>query len=83
MASGRLALGNAKSGRDVDPTLCPHSRLAYRRPTRQKHGAHRTQGIISADDWNVSKQAGYSYIVYKDEEIEARLLVEWGYPQRK
>ena len=44
-----MALGDAKSGRDVDPTLRPDSRLASRRPGRQTHGAHRTQGIIFAD----------------------------------
>jgi len=49
MASGRIALGDAKSGRDVDPTLRPDSRLAFRRPGRQTHGTHRTQGIIFAD----------------------------------
>jgi len=49
MASGRLALGDAKSGRDVNPTLRPDSRLAFRRPGRQTHGAHRTQGSIFAD----------------------------------
>jgi len=50
IASGRMALGDAKSGRDVDPTLRPDSRLAFRRPGRQTHGAHRTQGIIFAND---------------------------------
>jgi len=50
MASGRMALGDAKSGRDVDPTLRPDWRLAFRRPGRQTHRAHRTQGIIFADD---------------------------------
>jgi len=45
-----MALGDAKSGRDVDPTLRPDSRLAFRRPGRQTHGAHRTQGLIFADD---------------------------------
>jgi len=45
-----MALGDAKSGRDVDPTLRPDSRLAFRRPGRQTHGAHRTQGIIFADE---------------------------------
>ena len=49
MVSGRMALGDAKSGRDVDLTLRPDSRLAFRRPGRQTHGAHRTQGIIFAD----------------------------------
>jgi len=49
MASGRIALADAKSGRDVDPTLRPDSRLAFQRPGRQTHGAHRTQGIIFAD----------------------------------
>ena len=44
-----MALGDAKSGRDVDPTLRPDSRLAFRRPGRQTQGAHRTQGIIFAD----------------------------------
>jgi len=52
-----MALGDAKSGRDVDPTLGPDSRLAFRRPGRQTHGAHRTQGIIFAD-------AGTTYPVY-------------------
>jgi len=50
MASGRMALGDAKSGRDVDPMLRPDSRFAFRRPGRQTHGAHRTQGIIFADE---------------------------------
>ena len=49
MVSGRMALGDAKSGRDVDPTLRPDLRLAFRRPGRQMHGAHTTQGIIFAD----------------------------------
>ena len=49
MALGRMALGEAKSERDVDPTLRPDSRLAFRRPGRQTHGAHRTQRIIFAD----------------------------------
>jgi len=44
-----MALGDAKSGPDVDPTLRPDSRLAFRRPGRQTHGAHWTQGIIFAD----------------------------------
>ena len=44
-----MALGDAKSGRDVDPRLRPDSRLAFRRPGRQTHGAHRTQRIIFAD----------------------------------
>jgi len=44
-----MALGDAKSGRDVDPTLRPDSRLAFRRPGGQTHGAHRTPGIIFAD----------------------------------
>jgi len=44
-----MALGEAKSGRDVDATLRPDSRLAFRRPGRQTHGAHTTQGIIFAD----------------------------------
>ena len=42
-------LSKARSGRNVDPTLCPDSRLAFRRPRRQTHGAHSTQGIIFAD----------------------------------
>ena len=49
-----MALGDAKSGRDVDPTLHPDSRLAFRRPGRQTHGAHRTQGIIFADELSLS-----------------------------
>jgi len=47
--SGWRALADAKSGPDVNPTLRPDSRLAFRRPGRQTHGAHRTQGIIFAD----------------------------------
>jgi len=50
MASGRMALGDAKSARDVDPTLRPDSRLAFGRPGRQTPGAHWTPGIIFADD---------------------------------
>jgi len=49
MASGRMAPSNAKSGRNVDPTLRPDSRLAFRRQVRQTHGTHGTQGIIFAD----------------------------------
>jgi len=49
MASGLMALGDAKSACDVDPTLRPDSRLAFRRPGCQMHGAHRTQCIIFAD----------------------------------
>ena len=44
-----MALGDAKSGRDVDPTLRPDLRLAFQRPGCQTHGVHRTQGIIFAD----------------------------------
>jgi len=50
MASGRMAPSNAKSGRNVDPTLRPDSRLAFRRQVRQTHGTHGTQGIIFADE---------------------------------
>jgi len=57
MASGRMALGDAKSGRDVDPTLRPDSRLAFRRPGRQTNGAHRTQGFIFADGVSMYKNA--------------------------
>ena len=49
MASGRMAPSNAKSGRNVDPTLRPDSRLAFQRQVRQTHGTHGTQGIIFAD----------------------------------
>jgi len=49
MASGRMAPSNPKSGCNVDPTLRPDSRLAFRRPVRQTHGTHGTQGIIFAD----------------------------------
>jgi len=49
MASGRMAPSNAKLGRNVDPTLRPDSRLAFRRQVRQTHGTHGTQGIIFAD----------------------------------
>ena len=49
MASGRMGPSNAKSGRNVDPTLRPNSRLAFRRQVRQTHGTHGTQGIIFAD----------------------------------
>ena len=49
MASGRMVPSNAKSGRNVDPTLRPDSRLAFRRQVCQTHGTHGTQGIIFAD----------------------------------
>jgi len=49
MASGRMAPSNAKSGCNVDPTLHPDSRLAFRRQVHQTHGTHGTQGIIFAD----------------------------------
>jgi len=55
MASGRMALGDAKSGRDVDPMLHPDSRLAFRRPRRQTHGAYRMQGIIFPDVFEVTR----------------------------
>jgi len=58
MASGLMALGDAKSGHDVDPMLRPNSRLAFRRPGRQTHGAHRTQGIIFADEQDQTFQFG-------------------------
>jgi len=45
-----MALGDAKSGRDVGLTLRSDSRLAFRRPGRHTQGAHRTQGIIFADE---------------------------------
>jgi len=44
-----MAPSNAKSGCNVDPTLRPDSRLAFRRQVRQTHGTHGTQGIIFAD----------------------------------
>jgi len=46
MASGRMAPSKAKSGRNVESTLRPDSRLAFR---RQTHGTHGTQCIIFAD----------------------------------
>jgi len=49
MPSGWMALGDSKSGRDLDRTLGPDSRLAFRRPGCQMHWAHWTQGIIFAD----------------------------------
>jgi len=55
MASGRMAPSNAKLGRNVDPTLRPDSRLAFRRQVRQTHGTHGTQGIIFADASLVSR----------------------------
>jgi len=61
MASGRMAPSNAKSGRNVDPTLRPDSRLAFRRQVRQTHGTHGTQGIIFAD---VNKLPYYSLYIY-------------------
>jgi len=44
-----MAPSNAKSGLNIDPTLRPDSRLAFRRQVRQTHGTHGTQGIIFAD----------------------------------
>jgi len=51
MASGRTALSNAKSGRNVGPD----SRLAFGLQVRQTHRTHRTQGIIFADAEHVPK----------------------------
>jgi len=45
-----MARSNAKSGRNVDPTFHPDSRLAFRHQVRQTHGTHGTQGIIIADE---------------------------------
>jgi len=45
-----MAPSNAKSGHNVDPTLRPDSRLAFRRQVGQTHGTHGTQGIIFADE---------------------------------
>ena len=59
-----MALSNARSRRDVDPTLCPDSRLAFRRPGRQTHGAHRTQGIIFADVLRSNKNSITKGVVY-------------------
>jgi len=56
-----MALGDAKSGPDVDPTLGPASRLAFRRPGRQTHGAHRTQGIIFADEQYERSEKEYKH----------------------
>jgi len=49
MVSEWVALGNRKSGCAVDATLRPDSRLAFRRPGRQTHGAHKTPAIIFDD----------------------------------
>jgi len=49
MESGRTALSNAKSGRDVGSTSRLDSRLAFAPLVRQTHRTHRTQGIIFAD----------------------------------
>ena len=63
-----MALGDAKSGRDVDLTLRPHSGLAFRRPGRQTHGVHRTQGIIFADGSKTPYVGGkVSQVVHLDE----------------
>ena len=66
MASGRMALGNAKSGWNIDPTLRPDLRLAFRRPGRQTHGAHRPPGIIFADvdepnETTIATDSGWGY----------------------
>jgi len=53
MASGQMAPSNAKSGRKLDPTLRPDSRLAFQRQVRQTHG---TQGIIFADEGEANNQ---------------------------
>jgi len=45
-----MAPSNAKSGRQVDPTLRPDSRLAFRRQVRQTHVMHPTQVVIFADE---------------------------------
>jgi len=49
MPSGPMAPSNAQSGRNVDPTLRPDSRLAFQHQVRQTYGTHGTQGIIFAD----------------------------------
>jgi len=49
IASGRTAPSNAKSGRNLDLTFGPDSRLAFRRQVRQTHGTHGTQDIVFAD----------------------------------
>ena len=66
MASGRMALGDANSGPEVDPTLRPDSRLAFRRPGRLTHGAHRTQGIIFADErgTDIVEDIGGRFLVF-------------------
>jgi len=71
-----MALGDAKSERDVDPTLRPDSRLAFRRPRRQMHGAHRTQGIIFADEHNPHSRIQLSLDILrnKQEGLKGRIL---------
>jgi len=49
MASGRTALSNAKSGRNVGSTSRADSRLAFGCQVRQTHRTYTTQGIIFAD----------------------------------
>jgi len=68
-----MALGDAKSGRDVDPTLRPDSRLAFRRPGRHTHGAHRTQGIIFADVGHYPIVLGVPWLRYHDVQTDRRL----------
>ena len=66
-----MALSNAKSGRNVDPTLRPDSRLAFRRPGRQTHGTHRMQGIIFAVE---DLLAQWQFRLYKLRSLLAILL---------
>jgi len=74
-----MPLRDAKSGCDVDPTLRPDSQLAFRRPGRQTHGAHRTQGIIFADELRKtdlkSIHQGSSAIVQRSRLVKIVFLV--------
>jgi len=56
MASGRTAVSNAKSGRNVGSTSRSDSRLAFGRQVHQTHRTHRTQGIIFADEGGGEEQ---------------------------
>jgi len=82
MASGRMAPSNAKSGRNVDPTLGPDSRLAFRRQVRQRHGTHGTQGIIFADaspGWHPTAPLWLAPYCYSPAGTLLLIIVDW-YP---
>ena len=67
-----MVLGNAKSGREVNQTLCPDSRLPFGHPGRPTHGAHRMQGIIFADVCVPASRASDAHIAHNAQNTQNR-----------